>query len=76
MLKENTNCHELPTNYSYNINVSNMKKEYMKPEQRVVVLRHRTMLLSGSGPVGFTSTNLSSEDDFEIEDTPNSDWGR
>ena len=49
MLKiKNTNYHELPTNYSYNINVSNMKKEYIKPTVKVVQLQHRTHLLSGS----------------------------
>lgn len=38
------------------------KKEYMKPEQRVVLLQHRTMLLSGS--VRGVSTNMTDEDDF------------
>ena len=37
------------------------KKEYMKPEQRVVLLQHRTMLLSGS--VRGVSTNMTDEDD-------------
>ena len=34
-----------------------MKKEYMKPEQRVVMLHHRTQLLSGS-PVNKTLNNV------------------
>lgn len=38
------------------------KKQYMKPEQRVVLLHHRTMLLSGS-PVRSVSTNMTDEDD-------------
>ena len=50
-----------------------IKKEYQKPTMKVVLLRHRTMLQTGS-PVGLTSTNL--EDDFVIEDTPGSSWGR
>ena len=37
------------------------KKEYIKPEQRVVLLQHRTMLLSGS--VRGVSTNMTDEDD-------------
>lgn len=37
------------------------KKAYMKPEQRVVLLQHRTMLLSGS--VRSVSTNMTDEDD-------------
>ena len=39
------------------------KKQYMKPEQRVVLLQHRTMLLSGS-PVRSVSTNMDDDDDF------------
>ena len=47
----------------------------MKPEQRVVLLQHRTMLLSGS-PLNATSSNLDPEDEFTIDDTPGSSWGR
>jgi len=39
-----------------------MKKKYMKPEQRVVVLQHRTMLLSGNS-VRSVSTNMDNEED-------------
>ena len=45
------------------------KKEYMKPEQRVVLLQHRTMLLSGS--VRSLSTNID-DDDNDIDDF---NWG-
>lgn len=38
------------------------KKAYMKPTMRVVLLQHRTMLLSGS-PVRSVSTNMTDEDD-------------
>ena len=37
------------------------KKQYMKPEQRVVLLQHRTMLLSGS--VRGLSTNIDDDED-------------
>lgn len=49
-----------------------MKKEYIKPEQRVVVLQYRAMLLDGS-PLRTTNTNLkdNEEDDLDIdENTP------
>ena len=55
-----------------------MKKEYMKPEQCVVELRHRTMMLNGS-PLRSMSTNLATEDEIIIDDdTPASNdfWGR
>jgi len=48
------------------------KKEYIKPEQRVVLLQHRTMLLQASQ----TSTNLDPEEDIDISDTPGSIWSR
>lgn len=38
------------------------KKEYVKPEQRVVLLQHRTMLLAGS--VTGVDSNLDDEDEF------------
>ena len=54
-----------------------MKKEYMKPEQRVVVLRHRTHLLSGSGlGRSVTTQGVDEGDEFTIDNTPSSDWGR
>ena len=44
MLKiKNTNYHELPTNYSYNNNVSNMKKEYIQPTMHVVKIQQQRM---------------------------------
>jgi len=49
-----------------------MKKEYMKPEQRVVELQHKTHLLQASQ----ASTNLAPEDDLDITDTPGTTWGR
>ena len=49
-----------------------IKKDYQKPTMKVVLLQHRTMLLQASQ----ASTNLAPEDDFEIEDTPSSYWGR
>lgn len=42
-----------------------MKKEYIKPEQRVVLLQHRTMLLAGS--VRALSTNIDDDDD-QVDD--------
>ena len=40
-----------------------MKKKYMKPDMRVVPLRHRTMLLTGSGEkrVNRMSSNLGED---------------
>jgi len=52
-----------------------IKKEYQKPTMKVVLLQHRTMLLSGS-PVGLTSTNLDPEDEIDISSEPGSVWGR
>ena len=39
----------MPINYPLIIIVSNMKKKYMKPEQRIIVLQHQHHLLAGSG---------------------------
>ena len=50
------------------------RKDYMKPTMRVVMLQHRHQILAGS--IQSTSTNLSSEDDIVISDTPGSGWGR
>jgi len=41
-----------------------IQKAYIKPEQRVVLLQHRTMLLSGS-PYDSVSTPLDTYDDPE-----------
>ena len=43
-----------------------MKKEYMKPTMRVVLLRHRTMLLTGSPvkSVQTSGTGWDEEDNF------------
>lgn len=53
------------------------KKQYMKPEQRVVVLQHMTQLLTGS-PLTSTNTNLIDDDDLDIDDTSvgTGFWGR
>ena len=48
MLKENTNCHELLTNYSYNINVRIMKRKYDKPTMCMVKIQHQQHLLQAS----------------------------
>ena len=56
---------------------TNMKKEYMKPEQRVVELRHRTQLLTGSGlGRSVTTQGVDEGDEFTIDNTPSSVWGR
>ena len=57
----------------------NMKKEYMKPEQRVVQLQQRTMILAGSGggPLGSVNTQgVDDGDEFTIDNTPGTTWGR
>jgi hypothetical protein len=38
------------------------KKHYMKPEQRVVVLQHRTMLLQASRVESLSTSGLDQED--------------
>ena len=50
------------------------KKEYLKPEQRVIVLQQKAMLLYASS----TNTNLPNSDDLTIDDNPTTDpfWGR
>ena len=52
-----------------------MKKEYLKPEQRVVVLKYKAKLLVGASN---TNTNLGKSDDLTIDDNPTTDsfWGR
>ena len=52
-----------------------MKKTYIKPNLCVMLLQHRTCMLTGS-PLTSTSTNLDKEDDIDISDTPGSIWGR
>ena len=42
------------------------KKHYMKPEQRVVVLQHKTHLLIGSETKSLTTSGLDPEDDIDI----------
>ena len=44
-----------------------MKKNYQQPEMRVVLLQHRTQLLTGSKTISVTkvSSNLEN-DDFEF----------
>jgi len=46
-----------------------MKKQYIKPEQSVVVLQHSTMLLQASGVQSLSVTGLDNEDDINISDT-------
>ena len=50
------------------------KKEYLKPEQRVIMLQQKAMLLNAS-KVG---TNLPGSDGMIIDDNPSTDpfWGR
>lgn len=50
------------------------KKEYLKPEQCVIVLQQKAMLLYASS----TNTNLGKSDDLTIDDNPTTDpfWGR
>lgn len=66
----NTNYHELPTNYSYNINVSNiilnvsnMKKEYIQPAMRVVNIQQHKMLCGS--PYNDVKTPVSTYNDDE-----------
>ena len=51
-----------------------MKKTYLKPTMQVVRLQHQHQLLAGS--LLNTGTNLDTEDDLVIDDTPNGIWGR
>ena len=56
-----------------------MKKEYMKPTVKVVLLQHRTMILAGSGggPLGSVNTKgVDDGDELFIDDTPGTTWGR
>ena len=44
-----------------------MKKEYMKPTMRVVLLRHRSQIICGSSyTVTGINSNLDEEDDDEF----------
>ena len=51
-----------------------MKKTYLKPTMQVVHLQHQHQLLAGS--LTSTSTNLDPVEELEIEDRPQSTWGR
>ena len=51
-----------------------MKKTYLKPTMQVVHLQHQHQLLAGS--LTSTSTNLDQEEELEIDDTPQTVWGR
>lgn len=55
-----------------------MRHTYMKPSAEVVTLRFSEQLLAGSTLVSpkSTTTNLDTEDNIGIEDSPKSDWGR
>ena len=53
-----------------------IKKEYQKPTMKVVLLRHRTQLMAGS-PLGNVSTHgVDPGDEFTIDNTPGTTWGR
>lgn len=52
-----------------------MKKTYLKPDMQIVQLQHLHQLLAGS-PLDSVNTNLSEEDDLEIDENPQSSWGR
>ena len=49
------------------------KQEYQKPTVQVVQLHHHQLL---AGSLTSTSTNLDPVEELEIEDTPQSTWGR
>ena len=51
-----------------------MKKTYLKPTMQVVYLQHQHQLLAGS--LTSTNTNLDKEEELEIDDTPQTVWGR
>ena len=51
-----------------------MKKTYLKPTMQVVYLQYQHQLLAGS--LTSTSTNLDQEEELEIDDTPQTVWGR
>lgn len=51
-----------------------MKKEYIEPAMQTVCLQQHLQLLAGT--ITDVNTNLSEEDDFEIDDTPQDIWGR
>ena len=53
-------------NYPLIIIVSNMKKKYMKPEQRIIVLQHQSHLLQASGERNLRS--VSGPFDYEGSD--------
>ena len=70
MLKiKNTNYHELPTNYSYNINVSNMKKEYIQPTMRVVKIQQQRMLCGSPYNDMKSPVSTYNDDEDVITDT-------
>ncbi len=55
-----------------------MKKEYIKPEQRVVELQHHCQILAGSNQLTSTNTNLTGDDvlDIDDEEVGTGFWGR
>ena len=70
MLKiKNTNYHELPTNYSYNINVSNMKKEYIQPTMHVVKIQQQRMLCGSPYNDMKSPVSTYNDDEDVITDT-------
>ncbi len=52
-----------------------MKKEYTKPTQQVVVLQYQQQLLLNASLTD-TVTNLGTDDNIGISDTPGTGWGR
>ena len=56
-----------------------MKKEYIKPDMKVVELQHMTQLLSGSNTLtGTSTTGIDPLDDLDIDDEEvgTGFWGR
>ncbi len=51
-----------------------MKKTYLKPAMQTVCLQQHLQLLAGT--ITDVNTNLSEEDDLEIDENPQSSWGR
>ena len=50
-----------------------MKKEYIEPAMQTVCLQQHLLL---AGTITDVNTNLSEEDDLEIDENPQSSWGR
>ena len=54
-----------------------MKKEYIKPDMKVVELQHMTQLLVGSNTLtGTSTTGLDDDLDIDGEEVGTGFWGR